>query len=212
MAGIQIHDFEVKRPAGRCLEIAHEFEALLERTPGENEIQAFLEQNPIILSQQLPHCHHVVPKPRLGSEYVPDFMLPEMNSGGTQWYLVELEPCFGSLVTTKGVFTERVRGAIQQIRDWRSWLSQNLDYASKPVPQHGLGLSEIQNRPAAWIVAGRRSQITDRFNQLRQQVWENDLIEIKTYDRLLEWWKQRAEMWNDWDQNGPISYIGENQD
>lgn len=203
MTGFRIEDYAVNRPNGRCVELADRFEALLGACSGENELQEFLKENPIILSQQLPHCHHVVPKPRLGGEYVPDFVLPEMHSGGTDWYLVELEPAIGSLVTKGGQFGERVRIAIQQIRDWRSWLAQNLNYAARPLSEQGLGFEGIDSRPYGWVVAGRRKDVTNRFNQLRKQIQQSDQIEVMTYDRLLDWYRKRALFWDEWDKSGP---------
>ncbi len=208
MAGVSLEEYSVQRPIGNCDAIAKEFERLLDAEVGENEIQAFIESYPIILSEQLPHCHHVVPKPKLGSEYVPDFLLPEISSGGTHWYLVELEPIGDVLVTKQGQLAQRVREAVQQIKDWRSWLSRNLDYASRPTAQRGLGLKDISVRPFGWVVVGRRSAIADRFNQLRQQTLEGDLIDIMTYDRLLDWYKKRAKHWDQWDR-GLASYLPE---
>lgn len=207
MAGISIEEHAVQRPSRtvqrpsrNSMAAADEFERLLNARVGENEIQAFIESVPIILSEQLPHCHHVIPKPKLGSEYVPDFLLPEMSSAGTDWYLVELEPVDDPLVTKQGQYAQRVREAIQQIKDWRSWLSHNLDYASRSKLQRGLGLQNISPRPVGWVVVGRKSAATDRFNQLRRQTWENDLINVMTYDRLLAHFRKRAEHWDSWDR------------
>jgi hypothetical protein len=85
------------------------------------------------------------------------------------------------------------------VRDWRSWLERNRDLASRPVSQHGLGLGDIEG-VWGWVVVGRRSQITPRFNELRRQVSAESNINIMTYDRLLEWFKKRASHWNAWDR------------
>lgn len=196
MAGVDIDLHGVDRPIGKFGDCIREFERLLDNEAGENALHDHLARNPFILSQQLPHCHHVVSKPRLGSEYIPDFLLPEMHSGGTDWYLIELEPCDAKLVTASGQLAERVRGAIQQIKDWKTWLKNNLDYARRPLAQNGLGLEDMESTARAWIIVGRRAAVTERFNTLRNQVWENDRIQIMSYDRIVEWAKQRAEFWD----------------
>jgi hypothetical protein len=67
------------------------------------------------------------------------------------------------------------------------------------VSQHGLGLGDIEG-VWGWVIVGRRSQITPRFNELRRQVFTESNINIMTYDRLLEWFKKRAIHWNAWDR------------
>ena len=184
MVGVDIDRHSVDRPIGKFGDRLREFVHLLDNEAGENALHDHLARNPIILSEQLPHCYHVVSKPRLGSEYVPDFLLPEMHSGGTDWYLVELEPCDAKLETTSGQLADRVRGAIQQ------------NNARRPIAQKGLGLEGLESTARAWIIVGRRTAVTDRFNILRKQDWESDHIEIKTYDRIVEWAEKRAEFWD----------------
>ena len=165
----------------------------------EEDVQKFLSENPYILSEQLPHCHHVIPKFRFGGKYISDFLLPEMASSGTTWILVELEPTNTQLVTKTGHLAERVREGLQQVKDWRDWLMDNRDEAIRPRNRNGLGLEEIED-VWGWVVVGRRSQINDRFNQLRNQVWKDSRIQIMTYDRLIERFKARADHWQKWEQ------------
>jgi hypothetical protein len=184
-------------PIGNLVE---RFEDVVEHARREEDLQKFLTKNPFILSEQLPHGTHVVPKFRFGGRYVSDFLISEVTSGGTFWILVELEPANADLVTQGGQLSQRVREGVQQVRDWRDWLDQNRDLASRPVSQNGLGLGAVQG-VSGWVVVGRRSKVTPRFNQLRQQVFDGSNIEVKTYDRLLEWFRKRADHWKAWDQS-----------
>jgi hypothetical protein len=180
--------------------LAEQFEQTLSSAQREEELQEFFTNNPFILSEQFPHGTHVVPKFRFGGKYVSDFLISEITSGGTFWILVELEPVDVPLVTKEGNLSQRVRGGVQQVRDWRDWLVSNRDHAIKSVAQDGLGLGDIEG-VRGWVVVGRRSMVTPRFNQLRRQVADDSNVEIITYDRLLDWFKKRADHWKAWDQS-----------
>lgn len=194
-----LKNFIVSRPSpiGNLVE---RFEDVIERAGREEDLQAFFAENPFILSEQWPHGTHVVPKFRFGGQYVSDFLISEITSGGTFWILVELEPASAELVTRGGQLSQRVREGIQQVRDWKDWLDQNRDLASRSISRNGLGLGDIQG-VWGWVVVGRRSKVTPRFNTLRQQVFEGSNIEVITYDRLLEWFRKRADHWKAWDQS-----------
>jgi hypothetical protein len=187
----------VTRPIGSAMQVCREFSQLLDSRPAEEAIQQFLQRNPFVLAQQLPHCHYVIPKLRLGAQYVTDFILPEMSSGGTTWTLVELEPADTQLTTSKGLYADRIRQGLQQLRNWRSWLEENKSYARQSHP-NGLGFGEIAGVDA-WLIVGRRRNASLLFNQLRQQTLNGERITIKTYDRLLEWFQKRAEFLDRYD-------------
>jgi hypothetical protein len=179
--------------------LADRFAAAVNSAEREEDVQKFLAENPYILSEQLPHCHFVIPKFRFGGKYVSDFLLPEIASSGTTWILVELEPTNTQLVTRSGHLAERVREGLQQVKDWRDWLMDNRDEAIRSRNHNGLGLEEIDD-VWGWVVVGRRKQVNDRFNQLRNQIWKESRIQIMTYDRLIERFRTRAEHWQKWEQ------------
>jgi hypothetical protein len=163
----------------------------LDSAQSEHEIHEFLEVNPYFLTMQYPHCHFAISKPRLGSEYVPDFLLPEMSSAGIEWQCIELEPAGSPLVTTSGMLHERIRGAQQQSRDWFRWLQQNKDYATRSITHGGIGLEELELPPGGTIIVGRRAEVGPRFNQLRSDSLKEG-IQIKTYDNLVELVEKRC--------------------
>jgi hypothetical protein len=179
--------------------LVERFTDVVDTAEREEDIQKFLAANPYILAEQLPHCHFVIPKFRFGGKYVSDFLLPEMASSGTTWILVELEPANTQLVTRSGHLAERVRQGLQQVKDWRDWLMDNRDEAIRAQNRNGLGLEEMED-VCGWVVVGRRNQVNDRFNQLRNQVWRESRIQIMTYDRLIERFKARADHWQNWEQ------------
>jgi hypothetical protein len=193
-----LEQFNVPRPFPTG-GLADKFEQLLDGAHSEEAIQQFLAENPFILAEQLPHCHHVIPKFRFGGKYVSDFLIPEMSSGGIFWTLIELEPADAQLVTASGQLAERVRVGVQQVKDWRDWLNNNRDHAIKSRDQDGLGLDDLTGI-WGWVIVGRRSMVTPRFNQLRKQIQEDSTVEIMTYDRLLDRYRAREEHWEAWDK------------
>ena len=137
--------------AGRPVPIsglAGRFEHVINTAQREEDLQKFLAENPFILSEQLPHCHYVIPKFRFGGKYVSDFLLAEFASSGRTWVLVELEPPNVQLVTQSGHLAERVRTGVQQVKDWHDWLKDNRDEAMRPRSRNGLGLEKIDD---IWI-------------------------------------------------------------
>ena len=193
-----LEKFHVPRP-GPISGLVERFTEVVDTAKREEDLQKFLAENPYILAEQLPHCHHVIPKFSFGGKYVSDFLLPEMASSGTTWILVELEPADTQLVTKSGHLAERVRQGLQQVKDWRDWLMDNRDEATRSRNHNGLGLEEIDDI-WGWVVVGRRRQVNDRFNQLRNQIWKDSRIQIMTYDRLIDRFKARADHWQKWEQ------------
>src|SRR5256885_280294 len=72
--------------------------------------------------------------------------------------------------------------AVQQVRDWRRWLTDNIDYARRPRDRSGLGLEDIHPRTVAYVIIGRRQYFSDEFNALRQQIFRDEFIHIKSWD------------------------------
>jgi hypothetical protein len=64
-------------------DLAERFEDTISNAQREEELQEFFTKHPFILSEQQPHGTHVVPKFRFGGEYVSDFLISEITSGGT---------------------------------------------------------------------------------------------------------------------------------
>jgi len=126
----------------------------------EEDSQKFLTANPSFLVQHLGggHGRYVIPKPRLGAELVPDFLIAEMSSIGLEWYGVELESPLAKMFTSSGQPRHLVTHAVQQIIEWRAWLGSNLAYARSLESEQGLGLAGITPDLPATILMGRRSE------------------------------------------------------
>jgi len=172
----------------------NELEHLVETNVSENDLQKHIEVHPYILSQQFSHCHHVFPKVALGVQYETDFMCLDIPSSGKEWIGIELESPQKKVITQKGRKTADLEHAIQQIRDWRAWITDNLSYARQNREQNGLGLIDISPRFFGHVIIGRRKNYNDKFNELRRQLLRDELIKVRSWDGIVEWARNRAQV------------------
>ena len=161
---------------------------LLDQDPQEADVHKFLEGHPEYLVQVLGggHGRYQLSKKRLGSEFVPDFLVAEMSSIGIEWHAVEIESPRTTVCRQDGLATSGLNHAIGQIRDWRQWLMNNLDYARRPAEQNGLGLVGIDPRLSGLVVIGRRQQYPSRYNEFRRQMIDRERIVIHSFDWLVD--------------------------
>ncbi|MXY80349.1 MAG: DUF4263 domain-containing protein [Chloroflexi bacterium] len=163
-------------------------EKLVAQNPQEAQMQTFLEENPKFLIQALTggHGRYQIAKPRLGAEFIPDFMVAEMDSMGIHWFAVELESPRKKAVRGDGSPRREVHQALAQVQDWRSWLSRNLEYARKRRDEHGLGLIGIDATVPGLILIGRREEYPEHYNEFRRSQLDRQRIEIHSYDWLVD--------------------------
>jgi len=173
-----------------------ELEDLVEKDASENELQKHIEIYPFILSQQFAHCHHVFPKIALGNQYETDFMCLDIPSSGKEWIGVELESPHKKVITKAGRRTADLEHSIQQVRDWRSWLTDNLSYARQSKEQNGLGLVDITPRFFGYVIIGRRTNFSRKFNELRRQLLRDELITVRSWDGIIEWARKRSKVFS----------------
>ena len=170
-------------------------EECLKRAINENDIQRFLQENPIFLIQHLGggHGRWVIPKQRLGAEHVTDFIIGERSSIGFEWQAVELESPNVHIFNKKGDPSRYLNHAIRQIQDWRAWLQRNQNYAARPKVESGLGLTDIVSTLPGLVLLGRRNNIDPLTNERRRQMVTDLNINIHSYDFLVECAKGRLE-------------------
>ncbi|MDZ5661408.1 DUF4263 domain-containing protein [Nocardioides sp. S-58] len=100
---------------------------------------------------------YVLPKPRLGSELVPDFLVLGLNSNGPQWLLVEIEATRHKILNQDDTISTPVRHAVKQVQDWREWLTTNVMYAHTELHLYGL-----TNQAPGLVVIGRDDPRAER--------------------------------------------------
>ena len=154
----------------------------------EEDIQQFLQKNPSLLIQHLGggHGRWIIPKQRLGSQHVTDFMIADCDSIGFHWTAVELESPLATMFTKAGNPSATLNHAIRQIRGWRIWLSHNQNYAARPRSDDGLGLTDIDAEVPGLILMGRRATESAGTRHMRRQISRESKIEIHTFDFLLD--------------------------
>lgn len=163
------------------------FQSALDGARVESDMQQYLEAVPQFLIQlfAVGRGAWVIPKKRLGSEHETDFLIAHRASGGLMWHAVELERPQAKLFTQKGDPSAELNHALRQISDWREWLSQNRDYASKPRAQSGLGLIGINPELHGLIIMGRGSDADEGITARRGRLASGLRVQIETYDWLL---------------------------
>ena len=166
--------------------------SLVDEDVPESQLQSHLAAYPYLLSQQFAHCHHIFPKVSLGNQYEVDFFCLDIPSSGEEWWGIELEAPSKNVITQAGRKTAQLEHALQQVRDWRAWVTENLSYARGNREKNGLGLRNIQPRFYGYVVIGRRRDYSETFNSLRAQVFRDELIEIRSWDGIIERARQRA--------------------
>lgn len=173
-----------------CIKIEDvgELKHAIDSAEREEDIQQFLQSNPKYLIQHLGggHGRWVIPKKKLGSEYVTDFMIAEKHSFGFEWQAVELESPLRPMFKKNGDPSQYLNHAIRQIRDWRIWLNRNQNYASQSRDKSGLGLTDIDSDVKGLIIIGRRSELSNLCIERRRQMVKETNIRIHTYDYLVD--------------------------
>lgn len=156
----------------------------LESAKDERPIQRYLQEHPqLVLGEPWAQCRWVIPQPSLGGKYVPDFLVARLNSMGIIWTLVELESPRAPLFT-EGRPRKQLSKGLNQINDWRRWITNNQDTARRPRSQDGLGLTGITSMAGGAVLIGRDDQRTDDDRERIQQIYFQQQISIRSYDWL----------------------------
>ncbi len=170
-------------------ETINAFEVVIDQADDEKPIQDFVERHPEILASLLPgRPRFVLPRVRLGNDFVPDFLMADEDSRGARWMGIELEtPRSAVTLKSKRDFDQHARDGLRQVREWREWLAENLHEARRPSANlGGYGLPGITGDLDCWVVVGRRVLERQSSPALRAERSKRERIEVRTYDGLLE--------------------------
>lgn len=168
--------------------VVDDFERVLADAPDERCLQTFLMSFPVLLSALAPPGGTLwcLDRPRLGSEFVPDFLLVSITSVGFRWAMVELESPNEKALTKAGLPAKKLAEALKQIRDWRTWLSDNVAYA-----RGELGLTDIDANCPAYVVIGRRGSLDPKQIKTYRAL-STEATTVMSYDRLVDQMKRAA--------------------
>ena len=185
---------------------------VLNQTSGEREIHAFLKEEPWLVWATFMnsggHSRYVIPEFSLAGKYYADFVVIQSFSGGWNVAFIELEPVDEKLFIKDGSPSKRLRGAIKQIDDWKTFqeceraslCSGLADAARKQdilYPEYNLArepwcVKMPLRDPKTYlcfeyfIVMGRRSEFDEDLIHVKSRFLPHHGVEILTYDRLFE--------------------------
>jgi hypothetical protein len=181
-----IETYRVDDPAGRSE--AARLADLVDEATDERPVQRFITANPGVLTALVRGSYgtFVLPWPRLGADFVPDFLVAHEDSIGINWTMVELESPSVTPFLHNGRPSKALRNAIQQVHDWRNWLRNNLDAARRAKTEHGIGLPGIREDAAGLIFIGRRGDPPAKYNYERQRLHIDSQILVHSYDWLVD--------------------------
>jgi len=185
----------------------------LSQSTGERHIHNYLKRNPALLWGAFMSCgghsDYVIPEFAIGTRFRSDFVIMQSYSGGWNVEFVELEPVSIPLFNQDGTPSKRLRGALKQVDDWKrftesdnSTLRSQLAHAAKTrdlfCPKFNLGeepnsFSNHKLRdPHTYIqfgfniVIGRRSELSETGDYIRNSYPSLHNVQICTYDRFVQ--------------------------
>lgn len=160
---------------------------------GETEIQRLLKAEPHIIggAYRLGHGTYAFSEVTFPPEYRADWLIASGHSGGFSWDLIELEDPQALPFMNDGHYSGCTRKGINQIKDWRNYIQNNLDYVTKSQAAHGLGLYDLRPRSKGMIVVGRNEvygseAAKDKYDEHRKRTMEDEFIEVVSYESFLK--------------------------
>lgn len=152
--------------------VLEDFESLVSRDLPEERYQEFLKSAPNVLD---PLAAEVIPKHRLGDDYITDFVIRRHDR---RYLVVEIEKPQDRIFTARNDFTAEFSHAMGQVLDFQGWVTERADYARSKLPN-------IEN-PRGLLVMGRRSALTEyQEKKLRRWCINSNSIEVATFDDLI---------------------------
>jgi hypothetical protein len=154
---------------------------VIDAAADERPIQKYLEEHPDLLGQLLGggQGRWVFPKPKFGSEFVPDFLLCDRDSDGFHWKAIELENPNYAPLNGKGSQSGKFAIARRQIGDWRTWLWDNIAYARDKF-------TDIDGECQSIIIIGRRKMRRPEHQKRYRDLSSDPRLTVMSYDRFFE--------------------------
>lgn len=166
-----------------------DWQQLIEQKKSENDYHSFLVNHSGFFLSDF-NSLIAISKLKLGSEFETDFVIIKDGfSKGTIYEFIEIEKPWSKLFTGKGIPSIDLNTSLQQIRDWRRWLTENKDYFKKYLPTSNTRV--IQNSNLKFkIITGRRNLTELEINK-REQISSENNVEIRSFDSLTDYLKNR---------------------
>lgn len=179
-------------------EIIPKYEKCLEEASREEDVQAFLTENIQLSLEAFSDGSaplDIVPKFKLGQDYITDFTLLGVRSFGKPYHVVfvELESPNAQPFTKAGVYSQTLNKAMKQINEWRAWLKDKFetfcaDFPNKLNNYNSSSLrDDLRSSVITYkIIIGRRKSYTNKDRALRGAFFDSTHgnVEIMSYDNI----------------------------
>lgn len=159
----------------RAKSLIQEGRKVLAEAAREEDIQIFFTMHPELLYPEHVNC---ILKHKLGSEYVTDFVFYIQGMHGREYVFVELEAASKKVGTNSGQPSSNFTQAKQQLLDWEHWITENLDYARKNLPD--------LRHPKFHLIMGRTDQIPEQIRNSIRTEFSGTCRSFSTYDEVLD--------------------------
>ena len=140
------------------------------------------------------HSLYLFPEFQMPPNYQADYLLVGQNSDGYHFVFIELESAYGNITISNGDYGLAIRKGISQINDWDIWLERNFSNLnlvfesflnkSKQLPNEFRYFDK--SRIHYVVVAGRRSDYSERTYRLRRNNQQQQNLLILHYDNLID--------------------------
>ena len=188
-------------------EIIPKYIKCLNSAKKEEDVQSFLARNVQLAMEAF--CDgarplDIIPKFKLGQDYVTDFTLLGVRSYGDPYHvvLVELESPNANPYNKIGTYSKILNMAVKQVTDWQNWLKQKnetfcADFPEKLTRYNDPDLRDrIRKAMITYkIVIGRRKDFTEKDRESRGAFFDlnNGRIEIFSYDNIADFGRRYLE-------------------
>ena len=128
----------------------------------------------------------------LGTNYSADYLLVGDSSDGHQFVFVEFENIYKNITINDGDYGETIRKGINQVNDWKAFISSNYTtrtaefkkHTTKQLPDEFYSFDVT--RMNYIVIAGRRTDFSDKTRRLRRSLEDDSKIKILHHDNLLD--------------------------
>jgi len=178
--------------SGKIEELLEQYSRLIHAAPPEEDVQKFLEQNPVFWGFLSPS--RILSKPAVLTKKRADF---GVVSSTHVLYLIELEKPTTALLTKKGKISAEIQAGADQIRDWELVVQ---DHRSAFLSELGLDPSKIHEVRYVLVGGLARSVKPSGLAKLRHDPFGSKtqffcFDELAAFLRLIQghlndWWRQ----------------------
>lgn len=199
-------------------EVIDRYRNLLDENKGEQEYQAFLEENTRFIPRHFVQNHGVhfdllLRKLRISSDMITDFAFLSKSSIGWNYVMIEIEKPSSRFFKegTTSIHND-FRAGIDQIKTWQAWFSnpsnkvhfeEQLSFLKKPVQEAPVEIKYV-------LVTGRRSEYEGKREKIDLiKSYESPDFKIMSFDSLAENYANSNELYLGIRRNKSIDIVTE---